>query len=50
VAAFLTSLAESNKKVATIQRHCATISIKHIVQGFPSPADNQQLKADSQSV
>ncbi|MDF7814732.1 tyrosine-type recombinase/integrase [Hymenobacter sp. YC55] len=44
VAAFVTSLADSNKKVATIQRHCASISKAHQLARLPTPTDDRQFK------
>ncbi|MDQ2792539.1 MAG: site-specific integrase [Bacteroidota bacterium] len=44
VAAFVTSLAEAGKKVATIQRHCASLSKAHQLAGLPTPTDERQLK------
>jgi integrase len=38
MAAFVTSLAEAGKKVATIQRHCASVSKAHQLHGrFSGP-------------
>ncbi|RZK36402.1 MAG: hypothetical protein EOO61_10430, partial [Hymenobacter sp.] len=39
MAAFVTSLAEADKKVATIQRHCAAVSKAHHLAGYPTPTD-----------
>jgi len=44
VAAFVTALAEAGKKVATIQRHCASLSKAHQLAGLPTPTDDRQLK------
>jgi hypothetical protein len=44
MAAFVTSLAESGKKVATIQRHCASVSKAHQLAGLPTPTDDRQFK------
>jgi integrase len=44
IAAFVTSLAEAGKKVATIQRHCASISKAHQLAGLPTPTDDRQFK------
>lgn len=44
MAAFVTSLAEAGKKVATIQRHCAAISKAHQLAGLPPPTDDRQFK------
>jgi integrase len=45
MAAFITSLAETSKKVATIQRHCASISKAHQLAGLPTPTDDRQFKS-----
>jgi integrase len=44
LAAFVTSLAEAGKKVATIQRHCASISKAHQLAKLPTPTDDRQFK------
>ncbi|MDU0372132.1 tyrosine-type recombinase/integrase [Hymenobacter endophyticus] len=44
VAAFVTYLAEEGKKVATVQRHLASINKYHYLQNLPSPTPAQQLK------
>jgi integrase len=44
LAAFVTSLAEAGKKVATIQRHCAAISKAHQLAKLPPPTDDRQFK------
>jgi site-specific recombinase XerD len=44
LAAFVTSLAEAGKKVATIQRHCASISKAHQLAKLPPPTDDRQFK------
>jgi site-specific recombinase XerD len=44
VAAFVTALAEAGKKVATIQRHCASLSKAHQLAGLSTPTDDRQLK------
>ncbi|RYY94813.1 MAG: hypothetical protein EOO11_17130, partial [Chitinophagaceae bacterium] len=44
MAAFVTALAEAGKKVATIQRHCASVSKAHQLAGLPTPTDDRQLK------
>lgn len=44
MAAFVTSLAEAGKKVATIQRHCASVSKAHQLAGLPTPTDDRQFK------
>jgi site-specific recombinase XerD len=36
-AAFVTSLADAGKKVATIQRHCAALSKAHQLARLPTP-------------
>ncbi len=43
-AAFVTALAEAGKKVATIQRHCASLSKAHQLAGLPTPTDDRQFK------
>lgn len=43
-AAFVTALAEASKKVATIQRHCASLSKAHQLAGLPTPTDDRQFK------
>lgn len=44
MAAFVTSLAKAGKKVATIQRHCASVSKAHQLAGLPTPTDDWQFK------
>ncbi|WP_343217078.1 site-specific integrase [Hymenobacter profundi] len=44
LAGFVTHLAESGKKVATIQRHCAAISKAHALKGLDSPTDDKKFK------
>jgi integrase len=44
LAAFVTSLADAGKKVATIQRHCASISKAHQLARLPTPTDDRQFK------
>ena len=44
MAAFVTALAEAGKKVATIQRHCASISRAHQLAHLPTPTDDRQFK------
>ena len=44
VASFVTALAEAGKKVATIQRHCASVSKAHQLAGMPTPTDDRQLR------
>jgi hypothetical protein len=44
MAAFVTSLAEAGKKVATIQRHYASVSKAHQLAGLPTPTDDRQFK------
>ncbi len=43
-ATFVTALAEAGKKVATIQRHCASLSKAHQLAGLPTPTDDRQFK------
>ena len=44
LAGFVTHLAETGKKVATIQRHCAAISKAHALRGADSPTDDKKFK------
>jgi len=44
LAAFVTSLADAGKKVATIQRHCAALSKAHQLARLPTPTDDRQFK------
>ena len=44
LAGFVTHLAETGKKVATIQRHCAAISKAHALRSFDSPTDDKKFK------
>ena len=44
LAGFVTHLAETGKKVATIQRHCAAISKAHALRGVDSPTDDKKFK------
>jgi site-specific recombinase XerD len=44
LAAFVTALAEAGKKVATIQRHCASVSKAHQLAGLPTPTDDRLFK------
>ena len=44
LAGFVTHLAESGKKVATIQRHCAAVSKAHALRGVDSPTDDKKFK------
>jgi site-specific recombinase XerD len=44
LAGFVTHLAETGKKVATIQRHCAALSKAHALRGLDSPTDDKQFK------
>jgi len=44
LAGFVTHLAETGKKVATIQRHCAAISKAHALRGIDSPTDDKKFK------
>ncbi|MGI4735649.1 MAG: hypothetical protein ACRYG7_10770 [Janthinobacterium lividum] len=50
MAAFVTSLAEAGKKVATIQRHCASVSKAHQLAGFPTPTDDRQFKTSLEGI
>jgi site-specific recombinase XerD len=43
-AAFVTALAEAGKKVATIQRHCASLRKAHRLAGLPTPTDDRQFR------
>jgi len=45
LAAFVTSLAEAGKKVATIHRHCASVSKAHQLASLPTPTDDRQFKS-----
>ena len=38
----MTHLAETGKKVAIIQRHCAAISKAHALRGIDSPTDDKK--------
>jgi site-specific recombinase XerD len=44
LAGFVTDLAETGKKVATIRRHCAAISKVHALGGVDSPTDDKKFK------
>ena len=44
LAGFVTHLAETGKKVATIQRHCAAVSKAHALRGVDSPTDDKKFK------
>jgi len=44
MAAFVTSLAEAGKKVATIQRHCTSVNKAHQLAELPTPTDDRQFK------
>ena len=44
MAAFVTALAEAGKKVATIRRHCASVSKAHQLASWPTPTDDRQFK------
>ncbi|GAB2797812.1 integrase [Hymenobacter luteus] len=44
LAGFVTHLAETGKKVATIQRHCAAISKAHALRDLASPTDDKKFK------
>lgn len=44
LAGFVTHLAETGKKVATIQRHCAAISKAHALRSLDSPTDDKKFK------
>ncbi|WP_277235346.1 site-specific integrase [Hymenobacter sp. YC55] len=44
LAGFVTHLAETGKKVATIQRHCAAVSKAHALHGVDSPTDDKKFK------
>ena len=44
LAGFVTHLAETGKKVATIQRHCAAVSKAHALRGIDSPTDDKKFK------
>jgi site-specific recombinase XerD len=44
LAGFVTHLAETGKKVSTIQRHCAAISKAHALRGLDSPTDDKKFK------
>ena len=44
LAGFVTQLAESGKKVATIHQHCAAVAKSHQLNGFDSPTDDKKFK------
>ncbi|WP_324680737.1 tyrosine-type recombinase/integrase [Hymenobacter sp. GOD-10R] len=44
LAGFVTHLAQTGKKVATIQRHCAAVSKAHALRGLDSPTDDKKFK------
>ncbi|MDB5270716.1 MAG: integrase [Hymenobacter sp.] len=44
LAGFVTYLAETDKKVATIQRHCAAVAKAHVLRGQDSPTDDKKFK------
>lgn len=44
IAGFVTHLAETNKKVSTIQRHCAAVAKAHALRGIDSPTDDKKFK------
>jgi site-specific recombinase XerD len=44
VAGFVASLADAGKKLATIDRHCASISKAHTLHGHRSPTDEAAIK------
>jgi site-specific recombinase XerD len=44
LAGFVTHLAETGKKVSTIQRHCAAVAKAHALQGLDSPTDDKKFK------
>lgn len=44
LAGFVTHLAETDKKVATIQRHCAAVAKAHVLRGLDSPTDDKKFK------
>ena len=44
LAGFVTHLAETDKKVATIQRHCAAVAKAHALRGIDSPTDDKKFK------
>jgi site-specific recombinase XerD len=44
IATYITSMAESGKKTATIQRHLATIAAAHKAQGAADPTKNEAVR------
>ena len=44
LAGFVTHLAETGKKVSTIQRHCAAVAKAHALRGINSPTDDKKFK------
>ncbi|KUG09123.1 tyrosine-type recombinase/integrase [Solirubrum puertoriconensis] len=50
LAGFVTYLAESGKKYATIERHCAAIAKAHSLGGFDSPTDEKKFKVLLQGI
>src|SRR5687767_3599032 len=44
LAGFVTHLAETGKKVSTIQRHCAAVTKAHALRGIDSPTDDKKFK------
>jgi|GEM_PF-3494403 len=44
LAGFVTYLAETDKKVATIQRHCAAVAKAHVLRGLDSSTDDKKFK------
>jgi integrase len=44
LAGFVTHLAETGKKVSTIQRHCAAVAKAHALRGVDSPTDDKKFK------
>ncbi|SNR96076.1 tyrosine-type recombinase/integrase [Hymenobacter mucosus] len=44
LAGFVTHLAETGKKVSTIQRHCAALAKAHALRGLESPTDDKKFK------
>jgi site-specific recombinase XerD len=44
LAGFVTHLAETGKRVSTIQRHCAAVAKAHALRGVDSPTDDKKFK------
>ncbi|TPG58936.1 tyrosine-type recombinase/integrase [Hymenobacter nivis] len=44
LAGFVTHLAETGKKVSTVQRHCAAVAKAHALRGADSPTDDKKFK------